>query len=107
MKSSICEEKQKYLNNEDWNNFLINAFKWKGLDKFGTVAEAVEWSDGPIGKYWHRNCKSILCGERKLQQAINRKNKLCIGVPVSVDEKKSFFDDDERPATRKKGRPNK
>ena len=95
----LCNEKQKFPNESDWKIFQCNARKWRGLDKFGTVADTVDWNSGPDGKLWHKICKLNICTEKKLQQAIKRKEKF---GDVS-DERKtelSFHDDDERPATR-------
>ena len=92
-----CDEKQKCPSDDDWCTFRENAEKWRGLDKYGTAADTVDWNSGPLGKLWHKSCKAELSGERKLQQAIRRKEK---STATPSDEKTSC-NDEERPATRK------
>ena len=53
-----CEEKQKNPDSDDWSAFRKNAEKWRGLDKYGTAADTVDWNSGPIGKLWHKKCKA-------------------------------------------------
>ena len=95
-----CDEKQKLPQDEHWLQFKENVSKWRGLDKYGTAADSIEWDTGPLGKFWHKGCKAEVCGERKLKQAIARSKKVS---QVVADEKTVQPDcsGDERPATRK------
>ena len=70
-----CEENEKLIKLEDWEKLKQQACKWKNLDKYGEVFDTVDWQAGPISLLWHKGCKREICGERKLQQAINRKRK--------------------------------
>ena len=97
-----CDEKQKYPSDQEWNIFHANACKWRGLDKYGIMADSVNWRAGPQGKLWHKTCKLNLSGERKLQQAIKRKEN---ASAVVADEKEGTVtarddDEDKRPATK-------
>ena len=101
--NDFCDEKQKVPNPEHWYQFKENAIKWRGLDKYGTAADTIDWDSGPLGKYWHKSCKAELGGERKLNQAIARSRKVADEiVDEKADEKVAQpSHDDERPATRK------
>ena len=86
-------------NESDWKTFQCNARKWRGVDKFGTVADTVDWNSVPDGKLWHKICKLNICTDQKLQRAINRKEKFG-GVSDERKAELSFHGDDERPVTR-------
>ena len=51
------------------------ASQLKGLDKYSNVYCSVDWEEASVGLLWHNSCKIEICGERKLQQALNRKRK--------------------------------
>lgn len=99
--NSFCDEKQKEPQPGDWKKFQEYATKWRGLDKYGQVADTVDWDTGPIGKLWHKNCRAELGGDRKLQQAIKRSTKVTTIADPTKEQKPTSNFDDERPATRK------
>ena len=71
-----CDEATDCISSiERWENIKNKALLWKGLDKFGTVHEAVDWYKGPTGQYAHDSCRLTLCNARKLEQAKKRPQK--------------------------------
>ena len=92
-----CHEKQKHLDDEKWENFRLAAKKWSGLDTYGDVFIKTDWKSGWEGKFWHKMCKLNISTEKKLKQALKRKE-----AAKSPDEKSDdAVNEDERPATRK------
>ena len=96
-----CDEKQKEVSVEKWEEFHSLAKQWCGLDKFGDVLTTVDWVSGHRGKYWHKSCQLIFTGSRKLKQAIARKNSEKENVPKE-ESLTATNNQDERPATRGK-----
>ena len=61
---------------ERWESIRQKALRWKGLDKFGSIHECVDWVKGPAGHFIHDSCRLTLSSTKKLQQARNRQKKL-------------------------------
>ena len=70
-----CQQCEELVKTVDWENLKIKGSKWKGLDKYSNVYDSVDWEEGSAGFVWHKSCEIEICGERKLQQALNRKRK--------------------------------
>ena len=71
-----CDELEKAIKAVDWENLKVKvSSKWKELDKYSDVYDSVDWAEGSAGHVWHKSCKIEICGERKPQQALNRKRK--------------------------------
>ena len=70
-----CDELEKAIKVVDWENLEVKASKWKGSDKYSDVYDSFDWEEGSTGLVWHKSCKIEICGERKLQEALNRKRK--------------------------------
>ena len=58
-----------------WENFEKQAYLWRGLDRFGEVYATVDWKKGSKGHVMHDQCRIVFMGERKLKQAMKRKEK--------------------------------
>ena len=61
------------ITSERWLRIRNVAEKWKYLDKFGDVFTSVDWDSGSDGKFMHKSCELDLFNDRKLSQAIIRK----------------------------------
>ena len=70
-----CDKLEKAIKVVDWENVEVKASKWKGSDKYSDVYDSFDWEEGSTGLVWHKSCKIEICGERKLQEALNRKRK--------------------------------
>ena len=75
---------------------------WKGLDKFGSVHECVDWVKGPVGHFIHDSCILTLSNTKKLEQAQKRQKKRevdeCLSQSSSVAEISS---QDKAPAAKR------
>ena len=58
-----------------WETIKKQSKLWKGLDKFSDVFDSVDWDNGPAGKCMHDSCRLKIMTNKKLQQAIKRKEK--------------------------------
>ena len=48
----------------------VKAQEWKGLRKFGTIYDSVDWEAGPKGVvFFHKRCRAALAVQSGLQQA--------------------------------------
>ena len=62
-----CREKQKNLNQEQWDSFKELALSWNKIDgKFSHVFDTVSWEAGPNDQYWHKDCKWKMANKRAL-----------------------------------------
>ena len=60
---------------ERWESIRQKALLWKGLDKFGSVHECVDWVKGPVGHFIHDSCRLTFSNTKKLEQAQKRQKK--------------------------------
>ena len=60
---------------ERWKSIRQKALHWKGLDKFGSVHECVDWVKGPVGHFIHDSCILTLSNAKKIVQAQKRQKK--------------------------------
>ena len=80
--NKTCTEKQKNPLDDTWKTFEEVAKAWKDVDddEYGAVYEKVNWENGAIGVFWHKNCKFSFVNKRSLEQATvkyeNKKKKL-------------------------------
>ena len=70
-----CDENKSNISPEAWERIKDRAQDWKGLHKFGTVYDSVNWDAGPNGVYFHKVCRTALAAKRGLQKALRRKDK--------------------------------
>ena len=60
--NKTCTEKQKNPIDDTWKAFEETAKAWKDVDaEYGAVYEKVNWENGAIGVFWHKNCKTFFC----------------------------------------------
>ena len=75
---------------ERWESIRQKALLLKGLDKFGSIHECVDWAKGPAGHFINDSCRLTLSNAKKLQQAQNRQRKLevdeCHSPSLSIAE---------------------
>jgi len=59
-----------------WESIRQKALLWRGLDRFGSVRECVDWGKGPVGHFIHDSCRLMLSSSsKKLEQAQKRQKK--------------------------------
>ena len=87
---------------ERWEIIRQKALLWKGLDKFGSVYECIDWVKGPVGHFIHDSCRLTFSNTKKLQQAQKRQKKRevdeCQSQSLSIAEVSS---QDEAPAAKR------
>lgn len=68
-----CDENKSNLSLPAWERLQEKTKDWKGLAKFGTVHETVDWQVGPQGVFFHKRCRAALASQRSLDQATRQK----------------------------------
>ena len=58
-----------------WEKFKNQAYLWRGLDRFGEIYDTVDWKKGGEGLVMHDKCRITFMTDRKLKQAMKRKEK--------------------------------
>ena len=58
-----------------WESIRQKALVWRGLDRFGSVHERIDWGKGPVGHFIHDSCRLTLSSSKKLEQAQKRQKK--------------------------------
>ena len=61
---------------DKWTKIKEKSLLWKGLDKFGSVFDTINWDNGPKGLYIHSSCLISLSSSRKLEQLKKRSESL-------------------------------
>ena len=46
-----CDEDRSNLSLDAWERMKVKAQEWKGLRKFGTIYDSVDWEAGPKGVF--------------------------------------------------------
>jgi len=70
-----CNPATDVIGVERWENIRQKTLLWKGLDKFGSVRESIDWAKGPVGHFIHDFCRLTLSDTKKLEQAQKRQKK--------------------------------
>ena len=47
-----CDEDRSNLSLDAWERMKVKAQEWKGLRKFGTIYDSVDWEAGPKGVFF-------------------------------------------------------
>ena len=72
--SELAErESRNVITPERWLRMKPQSEKWKDLDRLGNVFTSVDWDGGSSKKYMHKSCELDLFNERKLGQALKRR----------------------------------
>jgi len=72
---------------------------WRGLDRFGSVHERVDWGKGPVGHFIHDPCRLTLSSSKKLEQAQKRQKRR--EVDECQPQSSSTAPQDEAPASKR------
>ena len=85
--NELCSENRSGFPADQWNSLKNTALKWKGLDKFGSVYDDVNWDNGSDGLFFHKvPCQLDFKSSRKLDQAKNRHAKKSFDREVMPSE---------------------
>ncbi len=61
------------LSVEAWQRLKEKAKEWKGLDKFGTVYDSVNWDAGSNNVFFHSSCRTAMACKKRKAAALKRK----------------------------------
>ncbi len=86
---------------ERWESIRQKALLWKGLDKFGSVHECVDWVKGPVGHFMHDSCRLTFSNTKKLEQAQKRQKKHEVDECQSQSSSIEVSSQDEAPAAKR------